>query len=100
MCVALVFTIIFILFTLKDKPTTAHALAVQFPGSLMNFSFEFGSALGSAEMLFPATTPRMVRAATYPSVHYLYPGLSSRVRKRSKNEADRSPHNSAEDKDA
>jgi len=79
MCVELVFTIIFVLFTLKDKPTTARALAVQFPGSFMNFSFEFGSALGNAEMLFfSASTPRIARAATYPSFHYLYPGLSSR----------------------
>lgn len=79
MSVALWFTIIFVLFTLKDKPTAACALAVQFPGRFMNFSFEFGSALGSAEMLFfSATTSRMARTATYPSIHYLYPGLSSR----------------------
>ena len=79
MCVALGFAINFVLFTLKVKRTTAHTLAVQFTGSFMNFSFEFGSAVGRAEMLFSATTPRMVRAATYPSVHYLYPGVSSRV---------------------
>ena len=67
MCVALGFTIIFVLFTLKVKLTTACALA------------EFGSALGSAEMLFfSATTSRMARTATYPSIHYLYPRLFSR----------------------
>jgi len=45
----------------------------------MSFSFEFGSALGSAEMpFFSVTTSRMARTATYHSIHYLYPGLSSR----------------------
>jgi hypothetical protein len=100
-CVALGFTIIFVLFTLKDTPTTACVLVVQFPGSFMNFSFEFGSAVGSAEMFFfSATTPRMARAATSPSIHYLDPELSSREGKRPKHEADRSPLNSSEDKDA
>jgi hypothetical protein len=45
----------------------------------MSFSFEFGSVRGSAEMLFfSTTTSRMARTATYHSIHYLYPGLSSR----------------------
>jgi len=79
MCVALGFTISFALFTLKDRPATECALAVIFPGSFMSFSFEFGSTLGSAEMLFfSANTSRTARTATYPSIHHLYPGLSSR----------------------
>jgi hypothetical protein len=57
----------------------SRALAVLFPGTFMNFSFEFGSALGSTEVLFfSATTSRMARTATYHSIHYLYPGLPSR----------------------
>lgn len=57
----------------------AVLLAVLFPARFMNFSFEFCSTLGSAEMLFfSATTSRTARTETYPSIHYLYPGLSSR----------------------
>lgn len=69
----------YFLFTLKDKPTIECALTVLFPGSFMYFSSQFGSSLGSAEMLlFSATTSWMARTATYSSIHYLYPGLSSR----------------------